>query len=125
MRYTYQQPNNPLTLLAGLLSGIPELAPKAGAKGYKIAVFRLLTNGDEIAVDVDDDVAAGYAGGPAQLEADIGAVVASTDPTPPPPPPDPDEELAAAIQDAATLDELKAALLGKSTPAAVRGRRVI
>jgi hypothetical protein len=42
----------------------------------------------------------------------------------PPPQPDPDEELAAAIQAATTLDELKDALLGKFEKAKVKGKAV-
>jgi len=45
-----------------------------------------------------------------------------TETSPPPPPPDPDEELAKAIEAATTLDELKAALLGRLGKAKVAGR---
>lgn len=43
-------------------------------------------------------------------------------PTPPEPPIDPDGELSAAISAATTLAELKAALLGQRSEAAVKGR---
>ena len=43
-------------------------------------------------------------------------------PEPPAPPPDPQSELDAAISAAATLEELKAALLGQSSAGKVAGR---
>lgn len=55
------------------------------------------------------------------LNAD-GTLTALPAPTPPTPPPDPDDELAQAIAAATTLNELKAALLGHTTAAAVKGR---
>jgi hypothetical protein len=58
-----------------------------------------------------------------QVEA-VNDVVVAHDPTPKPSPPDPDEELAAAIQAATTLDELKDALLGKFEKAKVKGKAV-
>lgn len=45
-------------------------------------------------------------------------------PPPGPPPPDPDEELRLAIEGASSLTELKAALLGNTRAAAVKGRRI-
>lgn len=52
----------------------------------------------------------------------VRQVVDAHDPTPPAPPPDPDEELAAAIEAATTIEELKHALLGNTRPARVAGR---
>ncbi len=67
--------------------------------------------GDDIWITVPDDTD----------DAAIAAVVAAHDPTPAPES-DADAELAAAIEAATTLEQLKAALLGRVRAAKVKGR---
>lgn len=55
-------------------------------------------------------------------QAAVDKVVTAHDPTPPPPPADPNVELEQAITAATTLEELKAALLGKTRSAKAAGR---
>jgi hypothetical protein len=80
-----------------LLAAIPALAPKANADSELEAVFTISGDGDELVLEVPDDVD----------EKAIAAVVDAHDPTPPAPPPDP----ALAIAAASTVEELKQAVL--------------
>lgn len=57
----------------------------------------------------------------AQLDDALARHDRTVAPPAPPPPVDPNAELHAAITAATTLDELKAALLGRTRPGAVRG----
>lgn len=100
-----------------LLAAVPSLQPVTNADGEREAVMRISGDGETLTLVVPDDAP----------DADIQAVLDAHDPTPPPLPPDPDEELVQAIQDAATLDDLKKALVGKlqaGQRGAVKGRPV-
>ncbi len=79
--------------------------------------MRIWGNGHEVTLDVDLDLTD-------DDRRAIESVIAAHDPTPPAPPPDPNEELAAAIQAAGTLEELKAALLGQVRKGAAAARHV-
>lgn len=89
-----------------LLAAIPALRPRRGADGINIAVFSLSGAGDELRVEVPDDV----------VEQDVAAVLKGHDPTPPPRTRSPKELAKDALsgydetKPAATLRKIKAAL---------------
>lgn len=103
-RVRYSRPHHLTKLHDELVAAIPVLAPKPRKDGALYSPFTLSGDGTNLELQVPDDADT----------AAITAVVTAHDPTPPPPPPDPDAELAKQIGAATTLDELKAALLGKS-----------
>lgn len=110
---SFSQPHHPDKLHDELLAAVPTLQP-VGEGDEREAVMIVSGDGSTLTLGVPDGVD----------EAEVRAVVEAHDPAPPPAPPDPDAELAAAIEAATDVEELKAALLGLARPGRVRARGV-
>ena len=113
----YERPHHLSKLHDELLVAIPALRPQPGPTGELEARLLIGGDGETVEMIVPDDLT------PEDIAA-IEAVVEAHDPTPPPPPPDPDAALREAVEQAQTLAELKAALLGRLKPARVKAEPV-